>query len=90
MAAAVYAELWNQTCLTVRDLEENVACIGFGAPLFIISSIQSQISEHQGLQDNARFFYLEDDLLPRLFQCADFPKPEKPDTSSSASTNMVM
>lgn len=69
---AVYAELWNQSCLQIRDLEESVAYFGFGAPLFSISSVKDIAAECQALLYNSHLFYVEDDVLPRLFQCGDF------------------
>ena len=71
---AVHAELWSQTCLGIHDLKANVACIGFGAPIFSLEIVKKIIDDCPDIQENTHLFYLEDDIFPRVFQCIDFPK----------------
>lgn len=83
LAMAVYAELWNQSCLEIDDLKANVACFGFGAPVFNLSCVENIYEKEKA--SNTHLFYTDDDVFPRALQCVNFPKLETPKPSPSVS-----
>lgn len=80
---ANYAELWNQSCLEINDLKTNVACFGFGAPVFSLSCVENIFDNEKA--NNTHLFYTDDDVLPRVLQCVDFPRLAESGSSPTVS-----
>ena len=80
---AVHAELWSQSCLRIDDLKANVACIGFGVPLFSLTIVKQIAEDCPDIIDNTHLFYIQNDVFPCVLQCVDFPKPKEKSKKSS-------
>ena len=89
LAMAVHAELWSQSCLRIDDLKANVACIGFGVPLFSLAIVKQIAEDCPDIIDNTHLFYIQNDVFPCVLQCVDFPKPKEKSKKSSRKNEVI-
>ena len=66
LAAAVNSALWHQSCLSVDELQSNVACIAFAPPLVSVEVIDECLQKVPKAKGNTYLLYFKNDLIPRI------------------------
>lgn len=66
LAAAVNSTLWHQSCLSIEELQSNVACIAFAPPLVSVEMIVECLQNVPEAKENTYFFYYKNDVIPRI------------------------
>lgn len=69
LAVAMHSFLWRQTCLSIDELQKNIACVAFAPPHVNVDIITDTLLKYPLIKENTYIFYSKNDFFPQMFHC---------------------